>query len=198
MASVIVRVLSTVAVIGILTTSAAPAGDGLVALQTADPSCGNNTPNTYVSCGNGTVTDNRTGLVWLGNANCWGADTWDVAMATVAGLGDLPGNDDDDCGLSDGSSPGEWRLATKAEWTAMVAGATGCAPMMTDDQGGTCWSEVGMSDTSFSDVQASAYWSSTTQAGFPRWARIVDLSHGNDDVGAKTNSTYFWPVRGGQ
>ena len=48
------------------------AGDGIVALQTADPSCRNNSDNTHIDCGNGTVTDNWTGLVWLKDANCLG------------------------------------------------------------------------------------------------------------------------------
>jgi hypothetical protein len=46
------------------------AGDGVVALQTADPSCPDDSGKIYVDCGNGTVTDNRTGLVWLKNADC--------------------------------------------------------------------------------------------------------------------------------
>ena len=49
----------------------AQAGDGVVALQTADPSCRGlpfQADYIYVGCGNGTVTDNRTGLVWLVNA----------------------------------------------------------------------------------------------------------------------------------
>ncbi|MDH5423308.1 MAG: DUF1566 domain-containing protein, partial [Acidimicrobiia bacterium] len=101
-------------------------GDGVVALQTADASCRTTTtpPPRYVDCGNGTVTDNKTGLVWLKNANCIGragAGTgtpvgrvgWYTAMGFVAGLSDLPattGANSQDCGLSDGSSPGEWRL----------------------------------------------------------------------------------------
>jgi hypothetical protein len=202
MTSGIVRGLCTTVVAGILFTSVALAGDGLVALQTADASCGNNAPKTYVSCVNGTVTDNRTGLVWLGNANCWGPLTWADAMATVAGLGDLPGSNQDDCGLSDGSSPGEWRLATKAEWSAMVAYALGCDPKITDDQGGTCWSDVaGTQWTSFSGVQSLSYWSSTTLASAPTNARTLHL--GDPPVidltfASKTAIRRVWPVRGGQ
>jgi hypothetical protein len=50
--------------------SGAWAGDGVVALQTADPSCPDDSGDRYVDCGNGTVTDNDTGLVWLKQANC--------------------------------------------------------------------------------------------------------------------------------
>ena len=41
----------------------AQASGGVVALQTADPSCPDDSGDIYVDCGNGTVTDNRTGLV---------------------------------------------------------------------------------------------------------------------------------------
>ena len=113
-----------------VTALAAPAsaGDGLVALQTADPACPDNSGNIYVDCGNGTVTDNRTGLVWLANTNCVNGPSWYEAMEIAAGLADLPDGacgggvtrDNCDCGLRDGSSPGEWRLASMAELKAMV------------------------------------------------------------------------------
>ena len=112
--------------------SGAWAGDGIVALQTADPSCRTTTtpPPRYVDCGNGTVTDNKTGLVWLKQANCIGAAgggtgvplgrvNWHTAMEFVAGLSDLR-DDPLDCGLSDGSSPGDWRLPSVTEWQEMM------------------------------------------------------------------------------
>ncbi len=123
------------------------AGDGKLALQTGASSCRNQTTKIYVNCGNGTVTDNRTGLVWLKNANCIGEVDWFTAMEFVAGLGDWPGRVDRDCGLSDGSSPGEWRLASAWEWERMVedAVALGCVngnfggPSITSDSGASCW-----------------------------------------------------------
>ena len=54
--------------------------------------------------GNGTVTDNITGLIWLKNANCFGSRTWNHALADANGL------NSGDCGLTDGSSAGDWRL----------------------------------------------------------------------------------------
>ena len=50
----------------------ASAGDGVVALQTAAPTCPDDSGDRYVDCDNGTVTDNETGLVWLANADCFG------------------------------------------------------------------------------------------------------------------------------
>ncbi len=193
------------------------AGDGVVALQTADPACPDDSGDIYVDCGNGTVTDNRTGLVWLKDANCLSAASgggmvdWHTAMDFVAGLSDRPAGSSagsDDCGLSDGSSPGEWRLPSVEEWEAMVADAVllGCNPTITDDQGTGCWISdplvcvVQGRTCSFSGVESYTYWSSTTSSNYPTGAWQVNLVDG--DVHAfdvlKTDNEYFWPVRGGQ
>ena len=42
----------------------------------------------FTDNGNGTVTDKLTGLVWLQNASCLGAKTWDEALASADGLAD--------------------------------------------------------------------------------------------------------------
>jgi len=177
--------------------SPSSAGDGIVALQSADPSCADDSGDTYVNCGNGTVTDNRTGLVWLENTDCWGLLTWRDALEVVAGLSDLEAADPDDCGLSDGSSPGEWRLPSKTEWETMIADAKAmaCVPAITNDQGDDCWSEG--AGSSFTGVQSSFYWSPTSNAGNPTLGWVVNLIDGNG-FDSKINTNYVWPVRGGQ
>jgi hypothetical protein len=191
-------------VLVICTPGSGLAGDGVVALQTAAPSCADPTStDRYIDCGNGTVTDNDTGLVWLANANCLNAWVdWFTAMEFVAGLSDLPGDDPDDCGLSDGSSPGEWRLASKAEWQAMVADADGlgCSPTITNDAGNDCWDAacVTAGACSFSGVVSSFYWSASTGVGGPTFAWNVNLTFGNVGSSFKSGNDYVWPVRGGQ
>src|SRR5439155_5229808 len=59
----------------------------------------------YVDCGNGTVTDTETGLVWLKQSNCLSSADWEAAKKAIAGL------KNGDCMLTDGSSPGDGRLA---------------------------------------------------------------------------------------
>lgn len=192
------------------------AGEGPVALQSADPSCRTTTtpPPIYVDCGNGTVTDNRTGLVWLAKADCFGLLDWHEAMESVAGLSDV----DDafctdkgatqaecDCGLGDGSSPGEWRLPSVTEWQTMVGDALGqggdpdCTaspPTITNDSGGGC---LVSGPTSFSDVQQSSYWSSSTLPTSSGFAWLVHLGSGNLAPGTgKQDVSWVWPVRGGQ
>lgn len=179
------------------------AGDGVVALQAADPSCADPTnPDRYIDCGNGTVTDNDTGLVWLADASCLAAVSWFTAMEFVAGLSDLPGDNPNDCGLSDGSSPGEWRLPSRAEWQAMVAAAVplGCDPTITDDAGTGCWSPpiVCGPNCGFTGVESSAYWSATTWVSDPARASATGLNSGSVGFVGKTFGGYVWPVRGGQ
>ena len=185
------------------------AGDGLVALQTADPSCPDGSGDIYVNCGNGTVTDNRTGLVWLENADCLGGtEDWFAAMEFVAGLADLPGGSvaaAHDCGLSDGSSAGEWRLPSVSEWEAMVGDALGeggdpdckaTPPTITNDSGGGCWAT---GPSSFTDVQSVFYWSSSSSVGSQTTAWVVLMTLGGVTTTTKANVfASVWPVRGGQ
>jgi len=205
--------------VGLTGAPRAWAGDGVVALQTAAASCANDSGDRYVDCGNGTVTDNDTGLVWLKNANCIGAAgggtgdplgrvDWHTAMEFVAGLSDLPGDDPDDCGLEDGSSPGEWRLASKAEWQAMTADVDGLGctnPPISNDSRTDCWDQVcvdlgACSFTGVVSVEASSYSSTTTVVSNTSIAWYVGLNSGvvGQFFGFKTTDRYVWPVRGGQ
>ena len=182
------------------------AGDGVGALQTAAASCADDSGDRYVDCGNGTVTDNDTGLVWLANADCMdGVFDWFMAMGFAAGLGDNPAGSAaaaDDCGLSDGSSAGEWRLPSIEEWEAMVAGASalGCFPKITNDAGDGCWDEdcVTAGACSFSGVVSSFYWSASTRVADPTLAWLMNLTSGTLSNDFKVNDRYIWPVRAGQ
>jgi hypothetical protein len=161
-----------------------------------DPPCFDNT-NRYVDCGNGTVTDTVTGLIWLKDAACLGTADWAAANGAAAVLAS------GQCGLMDGSSAGDWRLPTKGEWSATTARALALvcvfqnAPSLTNDAGTACLS-VGPS--SFAGVESFGYWSSTTSETFLQGPQG---GHGGNLLnGAVTNSTKdgspqrVWPVRG--
>jgi len=148
--------------------------------------------NRYADCGNGTVTDGVTGLIWLKNANCVGPKSWVAGNDWSAGLGD------GQCGLSDGSGPGDWRLPTKEEWQAIMdrATANGCTlpgPYVPDTQGLGCWSE----GDPFSGVQSYRYWSSTTDENYPNRAWRANLGNGNIYNAFKNSNFFVWPVRSG-
>ena len=78
--------------------------------------------NRYVNCGNGTVTDTATGLIWLKNASCFRTNSYASANQAAAALAD------GQCGLTDGSTVGDWRLPTRGEWETTIARAValGC------------------------------------------------------------------------
>lgn len=212
----------------VLSPTLAMAGNGVVALRTAAADCADDSGNIYVDCGNGTVTDNRTGLVWLKDVGCFahhGTYTWYEAMEIVAGLSDLDEGwdslcggpaDSCDCGLSDGSSPGDWRLPTIKEWLEMTADASdlGCTdPTITTDDGQHCWVAsdlvcATLYDTtcSFEGILSLVYWAADTYAydwvgtsgspGTDAWTESLSGSYPFWDP--KTSQLSFWPVRDGQ
>jgi hypothetical protein len=132
----------------------------------------------FTDNGNGTVTDNLTGLIWLKNANCWGTETWANALSNANGLAN------GSCGLTDGSSAGNWRLPNVNELHSLID-LTESNPALP-------------SGHPFTGVQSFTYWSSTTYAPIPFGAWYVRLSNGLVGYGDKTFSLYVWPVRGGQ
>lgn len=139
--------------------------------------------NRYTDNGNGTVTDNRSGLIWLKNANCFGG-LWEKAMQSAANLAS------GQCGLSDGSTRGTWRLPTKEEWEAMVDKSY-TSPALSNAAGTGKWTE----GDAFVGV-LSWYWSSSTPIddGYTLW--VVNLSDGSMNYGG--GEFPMWPVRGGQ
>jgi len=152
--------------------------------------CGNKAKR-YTDCGNGTVTDSLTGLVWLKQATCLPSADFEAAKKAVAGL------KNGDCMLTDGSSPGDWRLPTQKEWETAMEKALdmGCSgPTLTNDEGTGC---ITAGPSSFTGVEADYYWSSTTLEGQDR-AYFGDIDHGHVLNGAFTTPLRVWPVRGGQ
>jgi hypothetical protein len=159
-----------------------------------DPSSTTLHPYRYVDCGNGTVTDTTTGLIWLKQAACLSYATWHNAQTEAAGLANGA------CGLTDGSQAGDWRLPTKDEWSAMfgpaaLGGVLLCSPSLTNDQGTGCL-YPGPSSFAFVDV-ASNFWSGTASnlLGLAYLANIG--GNGSVDFYDETHLWGVWPVRVG-
>ena len=129
--------------------------------------------------GDGTITDNLTGLIWLKNANCFGTRIWSQALSACNNLSN------GSCGLTDGSVAGDWRLPNIIELESLVNAEESNPAVWLNTQG-------------FSGVQSSYYWSATTYAYGTGYAWIVGLYYGYVIYYYKSNIYYVWPVRGGQ
>ena len=161
----------------------------------------------YEDNDDGTVSDCRTGLVWLKNANCLetaggivksgGSLNWTEAATWATSLGDGL------CGLTDNSGFGDWRLPTKTEWIAMVANAKKQGfktPALTNRAGTAVWTAADLFDN-VQSADRNFYWSNTSMPGTPYpVAWCVNMGDGNVSWGCTkaSNATYVWPVRAGQ
>ncbi len=152
-------------------TSYAGSDDGALQRGVASPS------PRFTDNGDGTVTDNLTGLIWLQDANCFGQNTWANALAASSSLAS------GSCGLTDGSSAGDWRLPNVRELMSIV--------------------DFGQFNPSvpsvhpFTGVQADHYFTSTTIFFGTTEIWNISLVTGFVFNGSKTALNYVWPVRGG-
>lgn len=112
--------------------------------------------------GDGTVTVD--GRVWLKDAGCMGQMGWNYAKSRSKSLAH------GQCGLTDKSKPGDWRLPALDELAAI-------------------YSAKGQ----FNAVKAYYYWS--TYSGNTNYAWSVHMGSGSPLNGYKGCNHYVWPVR---
>ena len=142
----------------------------------------------FITGTTGVVTDTLTGLIWLKNANCFGLRNWTMALSDANSL--ATGN----CGLSDGSVAGDWRLPNVRELHSIVHYSVG-SPAVPNTAGTAQWAE----GDPFIGVLPDIYWSSTTSFGDSRTAWGVNLHIGVvADLHKTLAGGFVWPVRGGQ
>lgn len=136
----------------------------------------------FTNNNNGTATDNLTGLIWLLDADCFGAQAWADALNSANTL------NSGECGLSDGSQEGDWRLPNRKE-SRSLSDYSQSFPTL---PAGHPFLNVQTSE--FSD-----YWTATTYAANTDQAFLVDYWTAGGTVNAdfKANSHYVWPVRAG-
>jgi len=144
---------------------------------------------TALGASNGTVKDMVTGLIWLKNANCFGLISWADANIKAAALAS------GQCGLADGSKPGDWRLPTLDGFFAI--NMSGCypqpgGPTIPDKTGNACYL-TGIPWAT--NVQSNPYWSSTPNATIPSDAWAFDLASREENGGLRTFNLWVWPVR---
>jgi hypothetical protein len=163
------------------TTSARTGDDGDLEMGVAWPS------PRFTDNGDGTVTDNLTGLIWLENANCPNAArAWVIAISDVTQLNASGQMNGHDCGdtSNGGSHQTDWRLPNVRELQSLIDYGEQ-APALPDGH-------------PFIDVQPYNYWSSTTYASSTPHAWLVRVGYAGVYFEAKASPEYVWPVRGGQ
>lgn len=142
----------------------------------------------FTANGNGTVTDNLTGLIWLQDGNC--TDFFDGDTIVV---NDRPWNDaliaannlsTGKCGLTDGSVAGDWRLPNLRELQSLIDYGE-FNPALSDGH-------------PFTNTILNNYWSSTTDAGSTDYAWRVAFYLGYVNYSYKSASYYVLAVRSGQ
>ena len=133
------------------------------------------TINLLFDTGDGTITDNLTGLIWMRNANAFGPRTWDQALSDANGLksGGL---------VHDGSKEGDWRLPNRKELESLL------------DCGSNAPALPALHP--FTGVQSSPYWSSTSVVNSTS-AWNVNFNLGGVYMTDKSTTFLVWCVRGG-
>jgi len=139
--------------------------------------------------GDGTVTDNLTGLIRLQDANCFGQRTWPDGLSACNSLAA------ESCGLNDGSVAGDWRLPNVRELNSLIHYGFS-EPALPDTAGTAQWT----AGNPFFKVLSEWYWSSTTVVISTDLAWLVRFKTGIVSWGNKGNDelAYVWCVRGGQ
>lgn len=156
------------------TTGWATGGDGDLERGVAWPN------PRFTDNGNGTVTDNLTGLIWLKSANFKTGRYWPNALTDCATLNSGEG------GLTDGSVEGDWRLPNVQELQSLIDYGHGSPALPPGHP--------------FTGVVSGNYWSSTTYNGDSSGAWFVNLIDGHVKSSPSNKVDFYnvWPVRGGQ
>jgi len=136
----------------------------------------------------GTVTDTVTGLIWLKQANCIN-QPWSAAIAAVNSLAS------GQCGLTDGSAAGSWRMPNRNEMQSLSDRAENNLGAFFDQNyfnlDGTLFQAPIF--TSFAENQY--YWTSSTDAADPSEAwTVFSCDFGVYDI-PKFDSAYTLAVR---
>jgi formylglycine-generating enzyme required for sulfatase activity len=175
-----------------ITSTTTTAGGGSTTTTTIDTS-----GQRFQDNGNGTVTDARTGRIWLKNANpCPGPQgygvTWAEADAYCSSL--ASGAD----GLSDGSVAGTWRLPSLYELEGIGTDPPGHYYNFGMCPYGICpnmplWTMPG---EPFTNVQLQSYWTDTGYNIYPNDVYVVAAKTGWLSAILKDEDACVWCVHG--
>ena len=133
----------------------------------------------FIDNQDGTITDNRSGLMWLQDAGCHIPRNWQTELDYVATF-----NSDNACdGYPADTGYFDWRMPNVNELLTLIdyGQKTPALP----------------SGHPFLNIASSTYWTSTTVAGITNAAWTVDLAFGFRVAANKATVQPVWLVRGG-
>jgi hypothetical protein len=139
----------------------------------------------FVDMGDGTIRDNVSGLIWPKKANCFEWKNWSDAVAAAALLAH------GQCGLTDLSNAGDWRLPTKAEWEAFMS-KDYKNPALVNTSGDGKWKE-GDAFTGLGDENINIFWSISEETSGA--AYTADVDGGGILISSHVYPWGVWPVR---
>ncbi|MCP3972952.1 MAG: DUF1566 domain-containing protein, partial [bacterium] len=131
----------------------------------------------FTDNGDGTVTDNLTGLIWTERVDCFPYTQWIGALALANSLADPS------CDLTDGSVAGDWRLPNVNELFSLSAFGPGTWALPLGHP--------------FKNVPVDGrLWSSTSDQSNPVYAFTQPLESGESTGGVfKSQAHLVWAVR---
>ena len=130
----------------------------------------------FVDNGDGTITDNATGLMWVKDSGAIGGDwgtagnpsskTWDDAI--------------DLCNALDYAGHTDWRMPNRIELLSLIHHGKGAAPLM---------------DENFFVMVSAEYWTSTTYSLITGECFFIDFIDATSNSKVKTGYKKTIPVR---
>lgn len=140
----------------------------------------------FTDNGNGTVTDNLTGLTWLKDTNCFSSMAWQNALTTVGNFNSNPKN----FGCSGyNASFNDWRLPNRKELLSLIDRSASNPAFP--------YYSVLPAYRPFPNLVSYIYWSSTSYMYNTESALVVSLLDGEISFNSKVTYNYVWPVRYG-
>ncbi|MBU0968308.1 MAG: DUF1566 domain-containing protein, partial [Proteobacteria bacterium] len=133
----------------------------------------------FTDHGDGTVTDNITGLMWLNDGACFLPETWENAGKVVEALNSKP--DRLACAVYKGRYA-DWQLPDLATMRDLLQGAEGEPAAWLKSQGAA-------------DIIARDYWVQDTNPLNLYFAWAVNLQEGTPRNYPKSFELHVWPVR---
>ncbi|MEW6052162.1 MAG: DUF1566 domain-containing protein [Nitrospirota bacterium] len=133
----------------------------------------------FLDNGGGTVTDTLTGLMWLKDGSCLNRKNWNGALNTIADLNANPGRYP--CADYHGNYT-DWRMPNVRELDSLI-------------NFGVLDSSAWLNASSFRNIKASSYWTSTSALLSNTQGWIVDMKRATTSSTKKSTILYVWPVR---